>query len=106
MDSPRTDYCIRPNATIMTARPTPPPTVSPTISPVPTLEPTTAHPTAEPTPVPTPVPTPIPTRNPSGLEDYKSVGREKNLGECEGDCDRNVSEVCKYICMLVICFSL
>jgi len=25
------------------------------------------------------------------LWDYKNVGREKNLGECEGDCDRNVS---------------
>lgn len=89
--SSRTDYCVRPDATIMTARPTPPPTISPTVSPAPTLEPTTASPTPIPTPVPTPVPTPIPTRNPSGLEDYKTVGREKNLGECEGDCDRNVS---------------
>lgn len=87
-ESPRTDYCVRPEATIVTARPT---TAPPTISPAPTLKPTTASPTKYPTPVPTPIPTPIPTKNPSGLKDYKNVGREKNLGECEGDCDRNVS---------------
>jgi len=87
-DSRGTDYCIRSDATIVTARPT---TAPPTISPMPTLKPTTARPSPLPTPAPTPVPTPIPTKNPSGLWDYKNVGREKNLGECEGDCDRNVS---------------
>ncbi len=83
-----TDYCIRPDATIVTARPT---TAPPTLSPVPTLNPTTSRPTPIPTPLPTPIPTPIPTRNPSGLLDYSKPGRDSNLGECEGDCDRNVS---------------
>ena len=87
-ESSSTDYCIRQDATIVTARPT---TAPPTLSPVPTLNPTTARPTPIPTPLPTPIPTPIPTRNPSGLLDYSKPGRDSNLGECEGDCDRNVS---------------
>jgi len=94
-DSRGTDYCIRSDATIVTARPT---TAPPTISPMPTLKPTTARPSPLPTPAPTPVPTPIPTKNPSGLWDYKNVGREKNLGECEGDCDRNRDCVGDLIC--------
>ena len=87
-ESKGTDYCIRSGARIVTARPT---TAPPTISPAPTLNPTTAPPTPLPTSLPTPVPTPIPTKNPSGLLDYTKPGRDSNLKECEGDCDRNVS---------------
>ena len=88
-DSKGTDYCVQSGARIVTARPT---TASPTISPAPTLNPTTAPPTPRPTASPTRSPTPIPTKNPSGLKDYTKPGRESNLGECEGDCDRNVSD--------------
>jgi len=94
-ESKGTDYCIRSGARIVTARPT---TAPPTISPAPTLNPTTAPPTPLPTSLPTPVPTPIPTKNPSGLLDYTKPGRDSNLKECEGDCDRNRDCVGDLIC--------
>ena len=63
-----TDFCISPDATIITPPPT---TAEPTISPK-----------------PTPQPTPIPTKNPSGLLDYVVSERLQNLKECMGDCGK------------------
>lgn len=73
-ESTGTDYCIRPTATIVTTT-----SGSPTPIPAPT------------SPRPSPLPTPIPTKNPSGYLNYMHVERTKNLKECEGDCDSNVS---------------
>jgi hypothetical protein len=104
-DSSDTDYCIRPTATIggdkqNLAATTSTTTGSPTPIPAPT------------SPRPSPFPTPIPTKNPSGYLNYKKVERIKNLKECEGDCDRDVSggsflQARAYICFfhIFLCIS-
>lgn len=80
VDGSETDYCIQPDATIITAPPT---TVSPTVSSMPTS-----------------APTPMPTKNPSVLLDYRKVDRDKDLNECEGDCDRDVSDLVMFYLFL------